>query len=181
MARRSREEAARTRDRIIDAAAGLVRERGMDGVSVAEIMAAAGLTHGGFYKHFDSKEALCAAAIDRASAAVTSRMAAGGLEALAGEYLSTLHRASPAQGCVVAALAGEAARAAGEPRAAFTAAVNDLLTAIARRLPDAGARRRTRAAGIMATAVGGLILARAVDDPALSDDILRAARSAIAG
>src|SRR5688572_15119753 len=133
MARRTREETAATKEQILDAASHLVRERGMDGVSVAEIMAAAGLTHGGFYKHFASKEELCAAAIARASTRSTGELAKriGSSGADFGEaYLTRAHRSNTSKGCVVAALAGEAARGATEPRAAFTAATRELLSLI---------------------------------------------------
>ncbi len=189
MPRRSREDTALTKEQIVDAAAELVRARGMEGVSIGEIMSAAGLTHGGFYKHFASKEELCAAAIERASNRTASELdkrlakddgAKTRAARFAEGYVSKAHRANPAKGCVVAALAGEAARAASEPRAAFTKAVRALLRAIEGDLPAHRSKARQRALANAATAVGALILSRAVEDTALSDELLDAAREEIA-
>lgn len=176
MARRSREDAARTRADVLDAAAELFRARGLDGVSVAEIMDAVGLTHGGFYKHFASKEALAAAAIDRASADVTADLAARAREdGFAKAYVNARHRDNPGRGCVVAALAGDAAHGSEEPRAAVTRATRDLLAVIEREEP-----KRKRALAKLAAAVGAIILSRAIDDEELADDVLEGARSLIA-
>jgi TetR/AcrR family transcriptional regulator, transcriptional repressor for nem operon len=179
MARRSREDTARTRQQVLDAAAALFRARGVHGVSITEVMAAAGLTHGGFYKHFSSKEELCAAAIEHASrgtaAELRKRMTAPGAAAFAKAYLSKLHRASPDKGCVVAALAGDAVHAAPEPRAAFGDAVRELAALIQDQLGPARPAVRRRALANLATAVGAMILSRAVADGALSDELLEAA------
>ncbi len=183
--KKSKEETALTKARIVDTAARLLRERGLDGVSVAEIMADAGLTHGGFYAHFPSKEALCAAAITHASSETTTRLAKrlaahdGGLDAFATDYVSKRHRASPAQGCVVAALASDAAHGDPAVRAALTAAVEQLVGVIEHQL-DGSPAARARAVAAMTSAVGAVILARAVDDPALSNEILEAARAQLA-
>src|SRR4029450_10014140 len=102
----------------------LFRERGVDGVSVAEIMQAAGLTHGGFYGHFDSKAALAKGALgQKRSAPWRKRADAGGTRDYADAYLSTQHRDDPGNGCPVAGLSSEAARAAPEVRATLTATV----------------------------------------------------------
>src|SRR5438309_6694837 len=123
----TREEAARNRERIVEAAARRFRERGFDGIGVAEVMKEAGLTHGGFYGHFASKEDLmaeaCALALTRSRELWSRRaQAAGGepLPALAHLYLSTRHRDDPGRGCLVASLGADAARQGEGVRAALT-------------------------------------------------------------
>ena len=113
----SREQAAKNRERILDAAAQLFRERGFEGIGVADLMNAAGLTHGGFYGHFSSKEDLiaqaCARALERSHEKWTKRAQRAPDEALssiARDYLSTRHRDDPGTGCFLAALGSEAAR-----------------------------------------------------------------------
>src|ERR1043165_9265950 len=111
----SREQAARNRERILDTAAQLFRERGFDGIGVADLMKAAGLTHGGFYGHFASKEDLMAQACTRASARsrglwtkLAERAPDDPLSEIAGVYLTSKHRDNPGEGCLMAALASEA-------------------------------------------------------------------------
>jgi TetR/AcrR family transcriptional repressor of nem operon len=170
--RKSREEAALTRQKIIAAAARLFRARGIDAVSVADIMGSLGLTVGGFYKHFESKDALVAEAIDVASVQSTSRT--GSAEELLAGYLSMAHRNDRERGCPVAALCSEIAHQGRSTKKAFTVAVERLIERIvAMGLP------RKQALAVGAQIVGALVLARATADEKLAREILNAAGSSI--
>lgn len=185
--RRSKEEAARTRSQAVQAAARLLRERGLQGVSVAEIMGAIGMTQGGFYRHFESREALLAEALALASAETSEQLGRasvaaepeGAWGALVERYLSPRHLAHPESGCPVAALASEAARESPAAREAFTAALRQLVGTFERAAPVHGPAARERAVASAATAVGAVVLARASSDPALASEILEAARHAL--
>lgn len=173
----SQAKAAENRDRIVDAAARLFRARGIDGVGIDAIMEAAGLTHGGFYRHFPSKEGLVAEAVARGldGAPPDDGMSP---DAYLARYLSPRHRDDPGGGCILAALGADVARGGPEARRPLTRAVADRIARLARwfaRHDEAAARERAIAA--LAGMVGALVLARAVDDPALSDEILAAARA----
>lgn len=180
----SREKAAEHREHIIEAASALFRARGFDGVGVADIMKAADLTHGGFYGHFDSKDDLVAEASRRSMARAEDNWRtvvadSGGkpFAALLKHYLSPRHRDDPGKGCAFAALSGDAARCGKEVRRAFTEGLEPLIDILAASLPrGSAATRRRKAVAAMAELVGALALARAVDDPRLSDEILDAAR-----
>jgi len=179
----SREKSAETRERILDVAARLFREKGFDGIGLADIMKAAGLTHGGFYKHFGSKDDLEAQATGVALATVAAywsrlieRAAARPLSALTDEYLSPRHRDDPGTGCALAALGPDVARQGERVRSAFTAGLEPFLQLLSSAIPGRSkAVRRRQAITTIAEMIGALILARAVDDPALSDEILAAA------
>lgn len=175
----SREQAARNRERILETAARLFRENGFDGVGLDAIMKAAGLTHGGFYGHFKSKDDLVAEAVIRALQASGNRMSAHEtLQKYAQAYLSERHWADRGNGCVLAALGADMARHAGGVRRGLTGCLGiriDRLANLIKRGPRA--RRRQRAIATLAGLVGALTLARAVDDPALSREILAAARA----
>jgi TetR/AcrR family transcriptional repressor of nem operon len=185
--RQSREAAAETRERIIKVAARQFRKHGIGGISVADVMAKAGLTHGGFYKHFRSKDELAAEACRRALAAArdelaTAAMAAPkgrGLEAILDIYLSMNHRDHPERGCIIAALAGETARLGPPTREAVAEGIEALAALIASQV-DAGREisRLQRARGILSTMVGALTLARNVSDREAADAALRSARAA---
>lgn len=173
MGRVSQEQARQNRERIVTTAARLFRERGIAGVSVADVMAEAGLTHGGFYKHFASKDALVAEAV---TAAFTEQAAATGATGRAGllaAYLSPAHRDHPGGGCPTAGFGGDVARAsAGDAtRTAYAAGVEGF----ARRLGDGG----DLDLAALSTMVGALILARATAGTDLSDRILEAGRAAL--
>jgi len=176
----SREKAAENRERIVDAASRLFREKGFDGAGVDAIMHAAGLTHGGFYGHFGSKDDLAAEALTRAfgrSAEKQSRYAT--LSDLVSGYLSERHCADRANGCAIAALGADMARQREGVRRGLTAYVRAQLDHFTRLLRNGTrASRRRRAIATLAGMVGALTLARAVDDPALSKEILEAARDA---
>jgi TetR/AcrR family transcriptional repressor of nem operon len=177
----SRAEAAQNRERILDTAARLFRERGFDGIGVAEVMQSAGLTHGGFYGHFASKEDLmvqaCARAIEDSQAAFRQVSEHGGdkpLKALASAYLSAPHCDNPGDGCVLAALGSEAARRDSPLRSIFTKAVRGMADMLAEFVPGKTQRaKRQGALAIYASLVGAMVLARAVDDPRLSKEILQ--------
>ncbi|MDB5359800.1 MAG: TetR family transcriptional regulator [Rhodospirillales bacterium] len=173
-------ETAEKHRRILDAASRLFRRRGFGDVSVAEIMQATGLTHGPFYNHFPSKQALMAEAIGHASAQTFGRIAnaapsEAGKAAYLEAYLSTAHRDDPGDGCLMAALASEIGR---EPavKAVMTTHLKALIDKMAEHFPW-GPKREARGETIraLASTVGALILARAVDDEELSQEILREA------
>jgi len=177
----SRAEAARNRERVIEVAAKLFRERGFDGVGVADLMKCAGLTHGGFYGHFASKEDLMAQASARALEGsldtmhqLAERGGENALSAIASAYLSPAHRDQPGEGCVLAALGAEAARHGSPVRSAFTQGVRSALDTLTRLLPGKSEQvKRERALTVYASMVGALVLARAVDDTELSEEVLR--------
>jgi TetR/AcrR family transcriptional repressor of nem operon len=178
----TREQAAANRERVLDVAAKLFRERGFSGVGVAELMKGAGLTHGGFYGQFASKDELMAQACTRAFEVsrdhwkkFAERAPDDPLAALARAYLSTAHRDHPGDGCVVAALGAEAARESAPVRRAVTEGVRGLVDEFVQLLPGrSAAAKRQQALATFAAFVGALVLARTVDDPDLSEDILRA-------
>jgi TetR/AcrR family transcriptional regulator, transcriptional repressor for nem operon len=181
----TREQAAANRDRIVETASALFREHGFDGIGVADIMKAAGLTHGGFYGHFASKEKLAAEACGHAGPdSWASWMAAPPEQRLARivrSYLTPRHRENRTGGCLFAALGSEVARQPRSVRRAFTDRVRAKIDILRRVVPGrSAAARRGAAMATLAGLVGALILARAVDDPALSDEILDAAATTFA-
>ena len=175
MPRVSQEQAKLNRQRVVEVAATLFRERGLHGVGVADIMGAAGLTHGGFYGQFANKDALAAEAFETA----LTDNGRGQLDSLVSNYLSIAHVRAPGMGCPVAALANDVAREAPDSpvRSRFTRGVRgmvDLMAALVPKTPKQ--KRRQRALSSLATLVGAVVLARAVDDEALAEEILGAAR-----
>jgi len=166
------EETAAKHERIVKEASRLFRERGFENVSVAEVMEAAGLTHGAFYAHFGSKEELQAAAVAYGQKVSLERMQRSNKkkskESYADRYLSRWHRDNPGDGCTMAALAQEVARLTPELKAAFEQGLENILSA----------KRGDRKEAIfrVATMIGGIVLARAVQDPELSDEILKSVR-----
>ncbi|KOF17274.1 transcriptional regulator [Ensifer adhaerens] len=172
----SREQMGENRRRILDAASRLFREKGFDAVSVAEVMKAAGLTHGGFYGHFDSKDDLVAQTL----AHVLSAGTVGGadLRSYLDAYLSPNHRDNAADGCPTAGLAADIRHQTAAARAAMTAGFRSQIDRIDEALSRASPADRRRAAiGTWAAMVGAMILARAIDDPALSDEVLEQTRA----
>jgi TetR/AcrR family transcriptional regulator, transcriptional repressor for nem operon len=172
----SRADKAASHDRILNAAAARVRRDGTAGVSVSELMGEAGLTHGGFYRHFDSRDELIVSAVEAALADGSKRTDAaaklGGPTALAAivdGYLSEAHRDNPETGCAVAALPTDIARATEGAREAYTRQVRSYLDLLAELNPS---EDRDQAHLILAALVGGVLLARAVDDQGLSNEIL---------
>ena len=172
----SKEKAAENRERILTQAARLFREHGLSGVGVDALTNAAGLTHGSLYSQFGSKERLAGEALSRALSTSLARMSdAGTLDDYITRYLSADHRDRRSDGCVVAALAGEIPRQGAAIRHSFTDAVRAFTKRIAGLM--SGCRKsEDEALAIVATMVGALTLARAVDDPDLSGRIRAAAR-----
>ncbi|MEO8714485.1 MAG: helix-turn-helix domain-containing protein [Acetobacteraceae bacterium] len=173
---------AASRARIIEAAGRLFREHGFDAVGVDAVMREAGLTHGGFYAHFSSKEALVAEAASSALSRSAARWEAlsrdepdTALARIVASYLDPTHVAAPARGCMLTALGPEVARRPAA-RPGVTAAIRVMLAALARCLPGG---RRERAVAAFCTMVGAVVLARASDDAGLAGEILEAARGAV--
>jgi TetR/AcrR family transcriptional repressor of nem operon len=183
----SKEQAAQNRDRILETAARLFRERGFDGIGVADIMKDAGLTHGGFYGHFDSKQDLMAQACAQALAksldhweTAAERSPKNPLRGLVDAYLSTKHRDNPGLGCSLAALGPDAYRQGPLVRRTLTAGMRTLVDILMSALPERSkAARRRQALAAFSAMVGGLILSRAVDDADLSGEILDAVTKSV--
>jgi TetR/AcrR family transcriptional repressor of nem operon len=183
----SREQAAKNRERILEVAAKLFRERGFDGIGVADLMHQAGFTHGGFYGHFASKEELMAQACARSFAEKISLWhdereldVDRPLASAAKYYLTAGHRDDPGTGCPTATLAIDVSRQAPPIRRAFTEGLRQLVEFLTEKLPGRSkAAKRRKALFAWATLVGAMILARAVDDPELSDEILSAVSESI--
>lgn len=178
----SRKEASH--EKILEAAARAIRRSGYEGTGVADIMREAGLTHGGFYAHFASREAMLAAAADRAgneSVCALEKLVSGvpsksAYRTLLQTYLSRAHAEQFEAGCPVAALGSEMPRQAPAVRKAATRRIKDMIDLVGRYAPNSGASEsRRKALATTATMVGALILARAVDDCELSDEVLAAA------
>ena len=186
----SKEQMAENRERILNAAAQLFREKGFDGIGVADLMKSAGLTHGGFYGHFASKDELMAQASARALHRLQTAWAAiardavdkgqDPLAAIEAAYLSPRHRDAPGQGCLLAALGGDAARQGPAVRHAVTEGVRAQLEGLATLVPGrTKAAKRQRALADYANLVGAMVLARAVDDEELSNEILNATAASL--
>jgi TetR/AcrR family transcriptional regulator, transcriptional repressor for nem operon len=172
----SREQMAENRRRILDVASRLFRERGFDAVSVAEVMKAAGLTHGGFYGHFSSKDDLIAETIGYLLA--PGEGGDVGLRAYLDAYLAPGHRDNAAGGCPTACLAAEIRHQTPAARAAMTEGLRSQIERISKALPGMAEPDRRRAAiGAWAAMVGAVILARAIDDMTLSDEVLEQTRA----
>ncbi len=184
----SREQAQRNRRAVVASAARLFRERGFEGIGLGEVMRAVGLTHGGFYKQFESKEELVREAMTTALARGREkwdeRVAASADDPLAtfvNGYLSSEHRDNPAEGCAFVALGAEAARRAdARLQQIFEAEARgylELLEGMFKDSPDDA--RRARALATLSTLVGALLLSRVVQDADLSADFLRAAAASV--
>lgn len=185
-----------TRHKIVDAAAKAFRRHGVDGASVSEIMADAGLTVGGFYRHFESKEALFQEAMERALGETIALMQArrerhtddddadvhqgpAWKARAAGVYLSPEHREMEDRGCPLPGLTAEIGRRGPDARRSFEESLKILVDEVAGRLdPEQPEDAELEALGFVSTLVGSLLLARGVDDEELSDKILRAGRQA---
>lgn len=169
--RKSREETARTREHIVRVASAEFRRRGIAATSLADLMGAAGLTHGGFYKHFESKDQLVAEC-SRLAMGELLEMLDGlpGTEERIERYLSELHRDHPEQGCPLSALGSEAARADEVTRGNLSAGVARLIELLS------VSGDRSRAVASAAALVGALTLSRLVTDAELSAELLRESR-----
>jgi TetR/AcrR family transcriptional regulator, transcriptional repressor for nem operon len=186
--RYSREHKTGTRNRIVQNASHALRRRGLNGIGIVGLMKTAGLTRGGFYSHFKSREALVAEAVAYAMGQTASEwrryagpsIASDGLEPLVAAYLRREHRDNPARGCPLPAVSADVARSGEKVRRTFTQSLDEMLDALAAHIPDRpNAEARQLAAGVMATMVGSLILARACDDVELSTSMLEAGKRVV--
>ena len=180
--RKSREEAAQTRKRIVTAASEEFRKHGIVGTGLNDLMNSAGLTHGGFYKHFESKDQLVGEACAEAVTATLESAAAAASKkgGTAAAYLSTRHRDNPATGCPLSSIGSELARSDEKTRAAATDCFLKLVEIMAEqfgRLPASTARRRALVA--VSTMIGALTMSRIVTDPELSAKILKEAEKSL--
>ena len=183
----TREQATRNRERILDTAAQLFRQRGFEGIGIADLMKEAGLTHGGFYGHFASKDDLIAQASARELTRSLAHWSKFGerasgdrLSAIAGAYLTSAHRDNPGAGCVLAALGPDVSRQGPAVRRAVTDYVRSTVDLLTKLVPGRSkAARRQKAISTYATLVGTMVLARAVDDRALSQEILDAGQASV--
>lgn len=192
MPRVSKEQAARHREEIIHSAATLFRERGLDGVSVPELMEAVGLTHGGFYKQFASKDELMSLALDesfRQSRELGKKLrrdhdddAAATLQAYIDFYLSPQHRADAGHGCPNAALCTDIGRATRKDpiHADYARLLDRAMDNFAQLMPERDAdERRRKALATQALLVGAMVMARASQGHPISDEILAAAKASL--
>jgi TetR/AcrR family transcriptional repressor of nem operon len=186
--RKSKQETALTRERIVKAAASEFRQHGIVATGLADLMSVAGLTHGGFYRHFASKDQLVAEASALALAATTEQAAAvasrepgqKGLEAVVGRYLSAAHRDNRREGCALAALGSELPRADTETRNAATAAFLKLVDIVAGQIDEAKPEEtKKRAMAAVSTMIGALTMSRIVTDKRLSNSLLRNAQEVL--
>lgn len=177
-------QAQANRAHIVETASALFRERGYDGVGVVDLMAAAGFTHGGFYKHFGSKSDLMAESAACGIAQTAALSAGVDTPDFVRAYVSREHRDTRASGCTMAALGGDAARQPDSVRSTFAAGIERLMVELSRagttvESADSG-QVRARSLNIMAHAVGAIVLSRACpDDSLLADEILAVCRDAI--
>lgn len=173
----TKEKKQENHDRIVTIASEMFRERGFDGVGVADLMKVAGMTHGGFYNHFASKEALIAEATAKGFIETSERYAGYSVRDVIDAYVSRAHRDARGQGCSAAALSGEAARLPNDTRAVFGAGIGGLFAALEHGLagqPNA----RAQAISLLAQAVGAVVLSRACPDSStLADEILDTCRA----
>ena len=178
----SKEKAAENRERILREASRLMRERGISGAGVDALTEAAGMTHGGLYSQFGSKERLVEEALEYVIAVKGEEMGeTSTLRRYVMDYLSAEHRDNPGSGCPLAALVCEMPRQSKSVRQRFTSGLRGMIGQLNGRM-EHGLKQRQRdeeALAIVASLVGALVLARAVDDPKLSDDILRAAKTGL--
>ena len=177
----SKDQFAEHRTRIMTAAARLFRQRGFDDVTVAEVMKEAGLTHGAFYGHFPSKEALIAEAVGHA---LPLKLGDPGLRRSAAEfadgYLSVKHRDNRASSCLFSSLGTEAARGSAELRHSMTASVRRRIDHLSAGAAGATPQQKRRAAiAAWSAMVGAMVLARIVDDEELSKEILNETRGSL--
>jgi len=185
--RYSKEHKQETHARIVKKASVRLREKGAHGIGVADLMKEAGLTHGGFYAHFDSREALVIEAfgyaMDRA-AEHWRKMAAEiplekRLSTIVDSYVSAAHRDDPGRGCAVPTLGAEIARESAKTRKAFAAKLDQMIDLVADQIPDVPRKTARRLAmGTMATMMGALVMSRVAGSGELSDEILASGREA---
>lgn len=188
--RYSKDHKAETHGRIVAKAAVRLREKGIHGVGVADLMKDAGLTHGGFYAHFESRDALVIEAFSRAMDAsirnwrkvAETAPPPRRLQALAANYLSPQHRDAPGSGCAIPALGGDIVRESPKTRRAFAGKLQEMIDVLTELLPnDSRPAAKREAVAAMATMVGSLLLSRLAGHGALSDEFLDVGREAVGG
>ena len=185
----SRIQAEENRQTVIDTASRLFREHGFDGIGLKDLMEAAGLTQGAFYKQFASKDDLAAQASERALESATRRWSAAAeanvkdpLGAVIAFYLSSGHREERMDGCPVVALGSDAARQGADVKASFEAGIREYLELLGRWVGDGdGDEPSGKAMAILSTMVGAVVLSRAVNDERLSKQFLQAAAKSVMG
>lgn len=185
----SRAQAAENRETVINVASRLFREHGFDGIGLKDVMEAAGLTQGAFYKQFASKEDLAAQASRRALESVSSRWSNAAaanprdpLNAVVAIFLSADHREERMDGCPIVALGADAARQGSEVKASFEAGIRKYLELLDRWVGEAdGEEPSGKAMAILSTMVGAVVLSRAVNDKRLSKQLLQAAAKSVMG
>jgi TetR/AcrR family transcriptional repressor of nem operon len=190
----TKETAAANRERVLEAAARLFREKGVDGIAVADLMKAAGLTHGGFYNHFESKEELAAAAFktafDVAIARIERQAAKVGVEGrdevfahYVERYLARSTRDAPGTSCPIATLGTDAARHGPELKAQFAVGLRNYIESFTKIVPPEGNDQRPNAIAVLAMLIGALTLSRACVgvDNNLADEVLTAVREQLVG
>ncbi|MBU6461573.1 MAG: TetR/AcrR family transcriptional regulator [Bradyrhizobium sp.] len=188
--RYSREHKLETHARIVKRASVRLREKGAHGIGVADLMKDAGLTHGGFYAHFDSREALVIEAFVHAMDRSTERWRKLAeqtppdqrMAAIVDSYLTPAHRDDPGHGCAIPALGAEIARESPKTRKAFAAKLDQMIDMLAAQIPDVSRKAaRKQAAAVIATMMGTLVMARVAGNGEFSEEILNAGREAALG
>jgi TetR/AcrR family transcriptional repressor of nem operon len=188
--RYSREHKLETHARIVKRASVRLREKGAHGIGVADLMKDAGLTHGGFYAHFDSREALVIEAFAHAMDRSTERWRKLGeatapekrLATIVESYLTPVHRDDPGHGCAVPTLSAEIARESPKTRKAFATKLEQMIDVMAAQIPDAAPKAaRKQAMAVIATMMGTMVLARVAGTGEFSEEILAAGREALLG
>jgi TetR/AcrR family transcriptional regulator, transcriptional repressor for nem operon len=188
--RYSKEHKQETRDRIVRKASIRLREKGAHGIGVADLMKEAGLTHGGFYAHFDSREALVIEAFNYAMDRATERWRKMAeetppekrLATIVESYLTTIHRDDPGRGCAVPTLGPEIARESPKTRKAFAAKLEEMIEMMADQVPELPRKAaRAQAIAALSTMAGALVLSRVAGSGEFSEEILGAAREAVLG
>jgi TetR/AcrR family transcriptional repressor of nem operon len=186
--RYSKEHKLETHARIVRKASVRLREKGAHGIGVADLMKDAGLTHGGFYAHFDSREALVIEAFADAMDRSTERWRKLAeqtpperrLSTIVDSYLTALHRDDPGHGCAIPTLGAEIARESPRTRKAFAAKLEQMIDLLAEQIPEVPKKAaRNRAIAVIATMIGTLVMARVAGNGDFSDDILEAGREAV--
>ena len=186
--RYSREHKLETHARIVKRASVKLREKGAHGIGVADLMKEAGLTHGGFYAHFDSREALVIEAFAHAMDRSTERWRKLAeqmppeqrMAAIVDAYLTPAHRDDPGHGCAIPTLGAEIARESPKTRKAFAAKLEEMIDALAAQIPDLPRKTaRKQATALIATMMGTLVMARVAGNSELSEEILKSGRDAV--
>jgi TetR/AcrR family transcriptional regulator, transcriptional repressor for nem operon len=188
--RYSREHKLETHARIVKRASVRLREKGAHGIGVADLMKDAGLTHGGFYAHFDSREALVIEAFSHAMDRSTERWCKVAeqtppeqrMAAIVDAYLTPVHRDDPGHGCAIPTLGAEIARESPRTRKAFAAKLEEMIDALAAQIPDLPRKiARKQATAMIATMMGTLVMARVAGNGEFSEEILGSGREAVLG